>query len=103
MRVSRREAGDQGRRRNALPMRLLYSRVNPGRDPPVQVCPGSAKVHLNTAILRRRRGDWGGALEHLDAAQAIDPTYCEADFWRGLTFLKSNRCCDLLAFISRLS
>ena len=62
----------------------------------MQVCPGSAKVRLNTAILRRRRGDWGGALEHLDAAQAIDPTYCEADFWRGLTLLQSSRCRGLL-------
>lgn len=60
------------------------------------MCPNSAKVHLNTAILRRRRGDWGGALEHLDTAQTIDPSYCEADYWRGLTLLNSDRCCQPL-------
>lgn len=56
-----------------------------------RVCPNSAKVQLNSAILMRRQSRWESALQMLDKAQSIEPTYCEADFWRGLTMLNANK------------
>lgn len=63
----------------------------------LQVCPDSAKVQLNSGILARRSADWGGALAHFERAKAIEPTYCEPDFWSGLTLLNANRCVALWA------
>jgi hypothetical protein len=58
---------------------------------PRQVCPDSAKVQLNNGILARRTADWGAALAHFERAKQIEPTYCEPDFWSGLTLLNANR------------
>lgn len=66
----------------------------------MQVCPNSAKVQLNSAILMRRQSEWDAALEMVDRAQAIEPSYCEADFWRGLTMLNGNWCCSPIRFIA---
>ena len=42
-----------------------------------EVCSQSAKVQLNTGILMRRKMDMNKALEHFQAASAIEPGYCE--------------------------
>lgn len=59
--------------------------------PIAQVCPGSAKVQLNNGILERRSANWTGALTFFERARQIEPSYCEADFWTGLTLLNANR------------
>lgn len=48
-------------------------------------------MQLNNGILQRRHSNWTGAMAHFDRAQAIEPGYCEPDFWRGLTLINSNR------------
>lgn len=53
----------------------------------LKVCPRSAKVQLNSGILRRRRGDWEGAMRHFDRAMEIEPDYCECKYWMGRTHL----------------
>ena len=58
---------------------------------PRQVCPDSAKVQLNNGILARRTADWGAALAHFRRAKEIEPTYCEPDYWAGLSLLNANR------------
>jgi Flp pilus assembly protein TadD len=58
---------------------------------PRQVCPESAKVQLNNGILARRTADWDAALAHFERAQEIEPTYCEPDYWAGLSLLNANR------------
>jgi hypothetical protein len=58
---------------------------------PRQVCPTSAKVQLNNGILARRVADWDTALAHFKRARQIEPTYCEPDYWAGLSLLNANR------------
>jgi hypothetical protein len=53
----------------------------------LEVCPRSAKVQLNSGILRRRKDDWGGAMRHFDRALEIEPDYCECKYWMGRTHL----------------
>lgn len=55
-----------------------------------QVCPDSVKVRLNSGTLRRRYADWDGALEHYRTAKAIHPSFCEVDYWIGLTLLNKR-------------
>jgi tetratricopeptide (TPR) repeat protein len=52
-----------------------------------EVCSQSAKVQLNTGILMRRKMDMNKALEHFQAASAIEPGYCEPTYWQGLTMI----------------
>ena len=55
--------------------------------PGPQVCPDSAKVRLNAGILARRHLDHTGALLHFRKAQALEPGYCEPDYWQGVTLI----------------
>ncbi len=58
--------------------------------PRPQVCPLSAKVQLNMGILQRRRGDQQAALAHFRAARAIEPGYCEPDYWIGVASVNAG-------------
>ena len=53
----------------------------------LKVCPRSAKVQLNSGILRRRKDDWEAAMQHFDRALEIEPDYCECKYWMGRTLL----------------
>ncbi|GIL43829.1 hypothetical protein Vafri_1432 [Volvox africanus] len=55
-----------------------------------RVCPTSAKVQLNLGILQRRRGDQGAALRHLRRARALEPGYCEPNYWIGISLVNSG-------------
>ncbi|GLC66378.1 hypothetical protein PLESTF_000418100 [Pleodorina starrii] len=55
-----------------------------------RVCPDSAKVQLNLGILQRRRGDHAAALSHFRRARAIEPGYCEPDYWIGISLVNSG-------------
>ena len=35
--------------------------------------------------------DWKGAMAHFKEAKKIEPGYCEADYWMGLTLVDSGR------------
>ena len=52
-----------------------------------QVCWDSAKVQLNSGILERRYQNWDRALMHFEHARAVEPGYCEPDYWIGITLL----------------
>ena len=52
-----------------------------------RVCPRSVKVLLNMGILRRREMRWLDAIESFSEAQAIDDSFCDPDYWLGITFL----------------
>jgi len=51
----------------------------------LRVCPDSAKVRLNVGILSRRSQDWEGALAHFHHARKVEPSYCDPQYWIGLT------------------
>ncbi|KAK9811534.1 hypothetical protein WJX72_005492 [[Myrmecia] bisecta] len=55
-----------------------------------KVCWTSAKVQLNSGILERRYMNWRQALEHFELARAIEPGYCEPDYWVGLTLINQG-------------
>ncbi len=57
----------------------------------LQVCGNSAKVQLNSGILERRYQNWEAALRHFERARAIEPGYCEPDYWVGLTLVNQGR------------
>ena len=63
-----------------LPLPLATTAANP-------TCARSAKVQLHVGILHRRYERWGAALEAFAAARAIEPSYCEVDYWEGRTRL----------------
>ncbi|KAG1677925.1 hypothetical protein FOA52_001343 [Chlamydomonas sp. UWO 241] len=54
-------------------------------------CWDSAKVQLNSGVLERRRQDPAAALRHFELAKQLDPSYCEPDYWIGLTLLNLGR------------
>eukprot|EP00891_Asterochloris_glomerata_P008136 jgi/Astpho2/8136/Aster-03071 len=56
-----------------------------------KVCGNSAKVQLNSGILERRYQNWEAALRHFERARAIEPGYCEPDYWVGLTLVNQGR------------
>lgn len=58
----------------------------------LRVCPDSAKVRLNNGILSRRYARWDEAVAHFSHAQAVEPGYCEPDYWIGLTRINQARC-----------
>jgi len=66
----------------------------------LRVCPRSAKALLNSGILARRRGTAAGfdaALDLFSRARAVDPTYCEASHWIGLTLVEKGMVEGLVA------
>lgn len=54
---------------------------------PAQVCPNSAKVLLNTAILSRRSEAWDVSLVLLDRALDVVPQYCDPHYHRGIALM----------------
>ena len=58
------------------------------------VCWRSAKVQLNLGILARRKFQWTRALEHFHRARLIEPTYCEPNYWYGLTLINQGQHMD---------
>ena len=54
---------------------------------PLQVCPDSAKVQLNSGIIERRYRHWDEALLHFERARTIEPGYCEPGYWIGVTLV----------------
>lgn len=44
-------------------------------------------MQLNSGILERRRHNLPAALSHFQLAAAIEPGYCEPDYWIGITLV----------------
>lgn len=55
------------------------------------MCGDSAKVQLNSGILERRYERWEHALQHFERARQIEPGYCEAGYWIGITLIAQRR------------
>ncbi|RMZ54317.1 hypothetical protein APUTEX25_001475 [Auxenochlorella protothecoides] len=53
----------------------------------LKVCPNSAKVLLNTAILSRRSEAWDVSLVLLDRALDVVPQYCDPHYHRGIALM----------------
>lgn len=53
-------------------------------DSAEKVCPDSAKVHFNQAIMAMDRKDFSKARFHLRRTREIEPNYCEVDLQIGI-------------------
>lgn len=67
----------------------------------LDVCPNSAKVQSNVGVIWRRYQEWDKALSHFHLSQEIEPTYCDADHWIGLTYVNRGNVTTGIQYLRR--